>query len=174
MIFKMAEKKKKETPTYQGYALDTRKGYSYKRTGYSIGGDPVFKNPVVETLFDAIRSAKAGFLTEVQIKPKQAMKYKDLVKTAREQGAGIYEVTGKRQYIIRSTGNAAFRGGPAIGSEAHRRFLEAGGRVAGKGIKAQGYLPKGVSAKQFGILKLGMKTDNPAFTRKKKKKFGEF
>ena len=134
----------------------------------------MFRNPTVDTLFDAIRGAKSGFLTEVQLNPKQMKKFSSLVGAAREQGAGVYEVLGKRQYSIRSTGNAAFRGGPALGSESYRRFISAGGRVAGKGIKAQGYLPKGISAKQFGILKLGEKTGTPSFTRKKKKKFGEF
>lgn len=168
----MAEKENKPK---KKYALDYSKEGSYRGTGRSLSGYKIYKNETVNDLMWLKRSAKAGFDSEIQIRPKQAKKFADLVKQAEASGGKVTVVPKgqKREFIARATGNALFRGGPRIGSAAAEAFLSAGGRVAGKGIKAQGYLPKGVSAKQFGILKLGMKTDNPAFTRKKKKKFGE-
>ena len=117
-----------------------------------------------------IGSAKRGFKSEIQIRQGTADKYAKLVERARSAGGTVtvVEKGKKREFSVKATGNAAFRGGPAIGSKAYESFIAAGGKVKGSGIKAQGSLPKGVSAKEFGIMKLGMKTDSPSFRRRKR------
>ena len=117
-----------------------------------------------------VGSAKRGFKSEIQIRQKGADKYSKLVEKARAAGGTVTIVPEgqKRTFSVKATGNAAFRGGPALGSSAYDSFLAAGGKVKGSGIKSQGSLPKGVSAKEFGIIKLGMKTDNPSFRRRKR------
>lgn len=117
-----------------------------------------------------IGSATRGFKSEVQIRQSTADKYAKLVEKARAAGGTvtIVEKGTKRTFSQKATGNAAFRGGPALGSKAYESFVAAGGRVKGTGLKSQGSLPKGVSAEQFGIKKLGMKTDTPSFRRRKR------
>ena len=118
-----------------------------------------------------VGSAKRGFESEIQIRQKGADKYSKLVEKARAAGGTVTIVPEgqKRTFSVKATGNAAFRGGPALGSSAYDSFLAAGGRVKGSGIKSQGSLPKGVAASRFGILKLGMSTDTPSFKKRKKK-----
>ena len=117
-----------------------------------------------------VGSAKRGFQSEIQIRQKNADKYSKLVEKARAAGGTVTVVPEgqKRTFSVKATGTAAFRGGPALGSSAYDSFLAKGGEVKGSGIKLQGSLPKGVSAKEFGIMKLRMKTDNPSFTRRKR------
>jgi len=122
-----------------------------------------------------VGSAKRGFKSEIQIRQKGADKYSKLVEKARAAGGTVTVVPKgqKRTFSVKATGNAAFRGGPALGSSAYESFVAAGGRVKGSGIKSQGSLPKGVAASKFGIMKLGMSTDTPSFKKRKKKKFGQ-
>ena len=117
-----------------------------------------------------VKREKRGFESEVQIGPGQAKKFSDLVKRAEAAGGKVTVVPKgqKREFALKATGTALFRGGPRVGSAAATSFFEAGGEVKGTGIKAQGSLPKNVLASEFGITKLGMKTDNPSFTRKKR------
>jgi hypothetical protein len=156
------------------YALDTRKEYSYRGTGRSAGGERIYRNSTVSDLMWLVNSAKRGFESEVQIRPGQAKKFSDLVKRAEAAGGKVTVVPKgqKREFDVKSTGSALFRGGPRVGSAAATSFFEAGGKVKGTGVKAQGSLPKNVLASKFGIMKLGMKTDNPSF-KKRKKKFGQ-
>ena len=160
MTFKMAKKDSWKDK----YALDTRKEYSY------AGGERIYRNNTVNDLMWLVKSAKRGFESEVQIRPGQAKKFSDLVKRAEAAGGKVTVVPKgqKREFDVKATGSALFRGGPRVGSAAATSFFEAGGEVKGTGIKAQGSLPKNVLASEFGIMKLGMKTDNPSFTRKKR------
>ncbi len=123
-----------------------------------------------------IGSAKRGFKSEVQIRASTAKKYAGLVEKARAAG-GTVTVVPKGQKIefeAKATGSAMFRGGPAKGSEAGKKFLAAGGKVSGERGKSVGSLPYDVLAKQFGIIELGKKTKTPSFkSRKRKPKFGE-
>ena len=186
MIFKMPKKDNWKDK----YALDTRKGYSYRGTGRSASGERIYRNDTVNDLMWLIGSAKRGFESEVQIRPGQAKKFADLVKRAESVGGKVTVVPKgtKREFDVKSTGVALFKGGPRVGSAAATAFFEAGGKVKGTGLKAQGSLPKGTSAKQFGIMKLGAAkkgiyekiagqwkmtgTTTPSF-KKRKKKFGE-
>ena len=169
MTFKMAKKDSWKDK----YALDTRKEYSYRGTGRSAGGERIYRNNTVNDLMWLVKSAKRGFESEVQIRPGQAKKFSDLVKRAEAAGGKVTVVPKgqKREFDVKSTGTALFKGGPRVGSAAATSFFEAGGKVKGTGIKAQGSLPKNVLASKFGILKLGMSTDTPSF-KKRKKKFG--
>lgn len=166
--------KKNDNSWKDKYALDTRKGYSYRGTGRSAGGERIYRNDTVNNIMWLIKSAKRGFDSEIQIRPGQAKKFADIIKRAEAAGGKVTVVPKgqKREFDVKSTGNAMFRGGPRVGSAAAAAFVEAGGKVKGSGIKAKGSLPKNVPASKFGILKLGMKTDSPSF-KKRKKKFGE-
>ncbi len=171
MTFKMAKKDSWKDK----YELDTRKGYSYGGTGRSAGGERIYRDKTVSNLMWLIKSAKRGFESEVQIRPGQANKFSDLVKRAEAAGGKVTVVSKgqKREFDVKSTGVALFKGGPRVGSAAATAFFEAGGKVKGTGIKSQGSLPKGVLASKFGIMKLGMSTATPSFKKRKKKKFGQ-
>jgi len=167
------------------YALDTRPGYSYKGTGRSAGGQRIYRNRVVGDLMWLIDSAKRGFTSEVQIRPGQAKKFSDLISRAQSAG-GIVTVVPKgqkREFDVKATGTALFKGGPRVGSSAEAAFIAAGGKVTGTGTKARGSLPAGTKASQFGIMRLTSTVGatkvgknyiggKPSF-RYRKKKFGE-